>query len=170
MDESQDKVAEDEYSDELMELYQTGEFLHQAIQKPLAKIEEKLSLTDSLFLDVNKLTELRFTIEPSILEIQDMDKKVQEILRKLNHRAELLQQYKESRAFSSKVKMLLERASKREAQGSVRSTGQVRLLGLGLGSTNGQGQRSWGNHPSVDSPPSCPPQLFPNFAYQQSAP
>ena len=65
MDESQDKVAEDEYSDELMELYQTGEFLHQAIQKPLAKIEEKLSLTDSLFLDVNKLTELRFTIEPA---------------------------------------------------------------------------------------------------------
>ena len=97
----------------------------------------------------------------SILEIQDMDKKVQEILRKLNLKAELLQEYKESRAFSGSVKMLLERASKREAQGSV--PGQVRSVGLGLGSTNGQGQRSWRNHPSVDSPPNCPPQLFPNL-------
>ena len=42
-----------------------------------------------------------------------------------------------------------------------------RRQGLGQGSTNGQSQRSWGNHPSVDSPPSCPPQLFPNFGYQQ---
>ena len=116
---------------------------------------------------MNKLTELRFTIEPSMLEIQDMDKKVQEILRKLNLKAEFLQEYKKSRAFSGRVKMVLERASKREAQGSVLSTGQVRTVGLGLGSTNGQGQTSWGNHPSVDSPPSCPPQLLPNFGYQQ---
>ena len=166
MDESQDKVAEDEYSDELKELNQTREILPQAIQEPLEEIEEKLSLTDSPFLDVNKLTELRFTIEPSMLEIQNMDKKVHEILRKLNLKAELLQEYKESRAFSDKVKMLLKRASKREAQGSVPSTGQVRSVGLGLGSTNGQGQRSWGSHPSVDSPHSCPPQLFPNFGYQ----
>ena len=167
MDESQYKVAEDEYSDELKELNQTREILRQAIQEPVEEIEEKLSLTDSPFLDVNKLTELRFTIEPSMLEIQDMDKKVQEIQRKLNLKAELLQEYKESRAFSGKVKMLLERASKREAQGSVPSTGQVRWVRLGLGSTNGQSQRSWGNHPSVDSPPSCPPQLFLNFGNQQ---
>ena len=104
MDGSQDKVAENEYSDELKELNETGEILRQAIQEPLEEIEEKLSLTDSPFLDVNKLTELRFTIEPSMLEIQDMDKKVQEILRKLNLKAELLQEYKESRAFSGKVK------------------------------------------------------------------
>ena len=65
MDESQDKVAEDEYSDELKELNQTGEILRQTIQETLEEIEEKLSLTDSPFLDVNKLTELRFTIEPS---------------------------------------------------------------------------------------------------------
>ena len=74
MDGSQDKVAEDEYSDELKELDQTGEILHQALQEPLEEIEEKLSLTDSPFLDVNKLTELRFTIEPSMLGIQDMDR------------------------------------------------------------------------------------------------
>ena len=61
---------------------------------------------------MNKFTELRFTIEPTMLEIQDMDKKVQEILRKLNLKVELLQEYKESRAFSGKVKMLLERVSK----------------------------------------------------------
>ena len=91
----------------------------------MKEIEEKLSLTDSPFLNVNKLTELRLTIEPSMLEIQDMDKKVQEILRKLNLKAELLQEYNESRAFSGKVKMLLERASKRKAQGSVPNTGQV---------------------------------------------
>ena len=78
---------------------------------------------------MNKLAELRFTIEPSMLKIQDMDKKVQEILRKLNPKAELLQEYKESRAFSGKVKMLLERANKREARGSVPSTGQVRSVG-----------------------------------------
>ena len=165
MDGSQDKVADNEYSDELKELNKTREILR---QEPLEEIEEKLSLTDGPFLDVNKLTELRFTIEPSMLEIQDMDKKVQGILRKLNLKAELLQEYKENRAFSRKVKMLLERTSKREAQGSVPSTGQARSVGLGLGSTNGQGQRNWGNHPSVDSPPSCPPQLFPNFGYQQS--
>ena len=34
--------------------------------------------------------------------------------------------------------------------------------------TNSQGQRSWKNHPSVDSPPSCPLQLFPNFGHQQN--
>ena len=163
MNESRDKVTEDEYSDELKELNQTREILRQAMEE----IEEKLSLTYSPFLDVNKLTEFRFTIEPSTLEMQDMDKKVQEILRKLNLKAELLQEYKESRAFSGKVKLLLERASKREAHGSVPRTGQVRLVGLGQGSTNCQGQRSWENHPSVDSPPSCPPQLFPNFGYQQ---
>ena len=109
---------------------------------------------------MNKLTKLRFTIEPSMLEIQDMDKKVQEILRKLNLKAELLQQlqeYKECRAFSGKVKMLLERASKREAQGSVPSTGQVRSVGLGLGPTDSPSQRIFKNHPSVNSPPNCPP-------------
>ena len=61
MDGSQDKVAEDEYSDELKELNQTGEILR---QEPLEEIEEKLPLTtDSPFLDVNKFTELRFTIK-----------------------------------------------------------------------------------------------------------
>ena len=102
-----------------------------------------------------------------MLETQDMDKKVQEILRKLNREAELLQEYKESRAFYGKVKMLLERASKREAQGFVSSTGPVRSVGLGP--TNSQGHRIWENHPSVDSPLSCPPQLFSSFGYQQRA-
>ena len=37
-----------------------------------------------------------------MLEIQDVDKKVQEILRKLNLKAELLQEYKESRAGKAK--------------------------------------------------------------------
>ena len=49
MDESQDKVAEDEYGDELKELNQTGEILRQAIQEPLEEIEEKLLLTDGPF-------------------------------------------------------------------------------------------------------------------------
>ena len=54
MDEIQDKIADDEYSDEqqlglLKELNQTAEILRQVIQEPLEEIEEKLSLTDSLF-------------------------------------------------------------------------------------------------------------------------
>ena len=60
--------------------------------------------------------------------------------------------------------MLLERASKREAQALVPSTGQVRSVDLSPCPTNSQGQRGLKNHPSVDSPP----QLFPNFGYQQS--
>ena len=88
--------ADDEYSDEPLglwkELMQTREILRQVIQELLEEIQEKLSLTDSLCLDMNKLTELRFTIKPSTLEIQDMKKKVQGILRKLNRKAELLQE------------------------------------------------------------------------------
>ena len=72
MDKIQDKVADDEYSGELKELNQTGEILHQFIQEPFEEIKEKLSLIDSPFLDVNKLTELRFTVKPSMLEIQDI--------------------------------------------------------------------------------------------------
>ena len=54
MDGIQDKIADDEYSDEqqlglLKELNQTAEILRQVIQEPLEEIEEKLSLTDSLF-------------------------------------------------------------------------------------------------------------------------
>ena len=66
MDESQDKVADDKYSDELKELYQTREILRQVLQEPLEEIKAKQSLTVALFLDVNKLTELRFTVEPSM--------------------------------------------------------------------------------------------------------
>ena len=126
----------------------------------MEEIEEKVSLTDSPFLDVNKLTELRFTIEQSMLEIQDTDKKVQEILRKLNLKAELLKEYKESRTFSGKVKMLLERASKREAQGSVPGTGQVASVGLGIGSTNGKGQRSWGKSTLSRQPTQLPTPII----------
>ena len=143
--------------------YETREILRQVIQEPLEEIEEKLSLTNIRCMDVNQRTWLRFTFEPSTLEIQDIDKKVQEILRKLNCKAELLQEYKESGASNGKVKMLLESASKREAQGSVPSTGPVRSVGLGP--TNIQGQIIWENQPSINRPR----QLFPSFGYQQRA-
>ena len=63
-------------------------------------------------MDVNRLEELRFTIEPSILEIQDMTNKLQDIMSKLKFKAELLQEYRESKAYNGQVKMVLERAIK----------------------------------------------------------
>ena len=64
--------------------------------------------------DNERLAELRFTIEPKFAEIQEADRNIQGMMRKLNLKRDLVNELKQSRTYNAKVKVTMQRLVERE--------------------------------------------------------
>eukprot|EP00794_Sanderia_malayensis_P006280 gene6280-7002_t len=107
-------------------------------------IEELKSLTAQKETDSQRLAELRYTLEPTIKEIEVLDKKIQGMMKKLRLKRELINELKTCRAYHAKVKTLMQRAKEHEASNKKASLS---------GTTRQQEHRQGGRKESLSPPP-----------------
>ena len=77
-------------------------------------------------IDVMRLMELRYIVEPTIREIEHLDKKVQGMMKKLRFKRDLVNELKQCRSYYAKNKIIMEKVKELEASGKGKFNGMAR--------------------------------------------
>eukprot|EP00795_Rhopilema_esculentum_P004207 gene4207-20394_t len=68
----------------------------------------------------SRIMELKLIVEPMLMDIKSVSKDIQEIMKKLNFKSELVREYTTSRSYDAKIGMLLNKCSKKKQNDSSR--------------------------------------------------
>ena len=113
---NEDSSAEsNDESTSLEELKDERAILQEALLESFDKLCELNSCRKADEKVVSQLKELCIIIEPSLAEIKDVDLKIQNELKRLKLRTELVKEIKSSRAYAAKLQVALNRARELES-------------------------------------------------------
>ena len=110
-----------------------------------------IELKDILAMDVidegieSRIMELKLTVEPMLIDVKSVSKDIQDAMKKLNFKSELVTEYASSRSYDAKVGMLLDKCSKgKQIDSSQQTTGKSTTTNSFV-SINSPHGRSFGN-------------------------
>ena len=93
----------------------------------------------------SRIMELKLTVEPMLIDVKSVSKNIQDVMKKLNIKSELVTEYASSRSYDTKVGMLLDKCSKKkQIDSSQQTTGKPTTINSFV-SMNSPHGRSFGN-------------------------
>ena len=94
----------------------------------------------------SRIMELKLIVEPMLIDIKSLSKDIQDVMKKLNFKSELVTEYTSSRSYDAKVGMLLDKCSKKkQIDSSQQTTGKPTTTTNSFVSMNSPHGRSFGN-------------------------
>ena len=93
----------------------------------------------------SRIMELKLIVEPMLMDKKSVSKDIQEIMKKLNFKSELVREYTTSRSYDAKIGMLLNKCSKKKQNDSSRQAAGKPTTTNSLFSMNSPHEGRFGN-------------------------
>ena len=136
---------EDRLKKQLGVLIEDRELIMVAMKDFIIELKD-ISTMDVIDEDIeSRIMELKLIVEPMLIDIKSLSKDIQDVMKTLNFKSELVTEYTSSRSYDAKVGMLLDKCSKKKQIDSSQQTTGKPTTTNSFVSMNSPHGRSFGN-------------------------